>query len=82
MPTTVTHRQISIRATFRFDEWTTDDDVAFGRPKPRPGDCATPPPDDGAGAASTSLPDRRKQTPQNLARRSPAQRATNRRDEP
>ena len=81
MPTTVTHRQVSIHATFRFDEWTTDDDVAFGSPKPRPGDCATRAPDDEAGTAFTSLHDRRKRPPRTLARRNPAERAIDRRDE-
>ena len=82
MPTVVTHRQVSIRATFRFDEWTTDDHVDFGSHRPRPDDRATPPPDDGAGAASTSLPDRRKQPPRTLARCNSAERAIDRRDEP
>ena len=61
MPTIVTHRQVSIRAAFQLDEWTTDGGGDFGRHGPRPDHCATPP-DDEAGTTFTSLPDRRKRT--------------------
>lgn len=82
MPTIVTITRAALRLDAVRVTMEFVDDVDFGSHRHRPDDCATPQPDDEAGTASTSLPDRRKPLPRTLARRNSADRAIDRRDEP